>query len=387
LLPSERQSLRRFLVLYGFLILTVLGLLGYFYYRSQEEIMLSRMKGRLIDYAAEQIRRLRILHEHFPREDLYPRNRQFRSAIYDLEYVKIFSELKEERIDFSRDIYRVGGVIHFVKLLDNYYLGAKYLFIEVPEDRKWIRSTFGRMAVAGLVLGIFFAVLGYYLARLFTGPMRRSIRLLDDFIKDATHELNTPLSAILANIEMMDPKRLDARDRKRLERIGVAARTVSTLYEDLKFLTLERHRPPERTMFDLADLVQERLEFFDIMIRSREIGVSVHLDPSAVYTDRRLAARVIDNLLSNAIKYNRRRGTIRIDLVPGSLEIADSGRGMSPHEVEEAFQRYRRFDGNEGGFGLGLDIVKRIAEEEGWKITIQSTPGKGTRVRVQWSVS
>ena len=385
MLQSERQSFRRFLVLYGLLILMVMGLLGFFYYQSREQIMLSRTKVRLIEYAADQIRRLRHLHNHFPRENRYPRDKRFRSAIYDLEYVKIFSNLRDERVDFLRDIYRRGDVIHFVKLLDNYYLGAKYLFIEVPEDRKWIMDTLAKMAVAGMILGVLFAVLGYYLARLFTGPMRRSIRLLDDFINDATHELNTPLSSILANIEMMDPERLDARDRKRLERIAVAARTVSTLYEDLKFLTLERHRPLEEKTFDMADLLRERLEFFGVLIRSKALKVSVLMEKAPIYADRRQAARVIDNLLSNAIKYNRRGGMIGVELSPGRLEISDSGVGMGRKEMEEAFERYRRFNENEGGFGLGLDIVKRIVEEKGWEISIDSEVGRGTKVTLRWS--
>ena len=66
-------------------------------------------------------------------------------------------------------------------------------------------------------------------------PMRDSIMLLDRFIKDTTHELNTPLSAILANIEMMDTDVMVEKNRKKLTRINIAAKTVSTLYKDLTY--------------------------------------------------------------------------------------------------------------------------------------------------------
>jgi two-component system OmpR family sensor kinase len=365
-------------------MLGIFLLASYVYYRVQEQAMLTRTKSRMIDYAAEQIRKLRDLHYAFPYERRYPRDPRFRSAIYDLEYVRIFSTLHDNRVDFLRDIYRRDGYIHYVKLLDSYYLGAKYLFIEVPEDREWLVATLGRIASAGALLGIFLAVLGYYLARLFVRPMRRSIELLDRFIQDTTHELNTPLSAILGNVEMIDPDSLGERDRRRFERISLAARSVSTLYEDLKFLTLERHRPPQNETLRMRELLEERLKFFELWLRSKRIRVERELGEASLYADRRLVTRLVDNLLSNAIKYNRRGGTITVRLRPGELEIVDSGVGMDPEELEEVFERYRRFDESEGGFGLGLDIVRRIAGQYGMEIEMNSQKGVGTRVTVRW---
>ncbi len=344
--------------------------------------MLIAQKERMIDYAADQVRRLKALHEAFPRQNRYPRDARFRSAIYDLEYVQIFSTLRDNRVDFLRDIYRTGGYIHFVKLLDSYYLGAKYLFIEVPEDRRWWTTTLTRILIAGLLSGVFLTLLGVYLARLFVRPMRRSIELLDDFIQDTTHEINTPVHTILANVEMIDPAGLSERDRRRFERIAVAARSVSTLYEDLKFLTLEQDRPLQEERIDLEQLLEERLEYFEILFRSKALQLHRDLVPTVLRADRRLMARLIDNLLSNAVKYNRRGGRIEVRLRPGVLEIVDTGVGMSPQEIEEIFERYHRFNDVEGGFGLGLDIVRRIAERYGMRIEVQSRKGEGTTMRV-----
>jgi two-component system OmpR family sensor kinase len=384
LLRSERKSLRRFLALYALLMLGIFLLSSYLYYRFEEQRMLTAAKSRLIDYAAEQIRRLRDLHYAFPAENRYPRDARFRSAVYDLETVQIFSTLRDNRVDFLTDIYRRDGVIHFVKLLDSYYLGAKYLFIEVPEDRAWLAGTLGRIALGGAVMGVVLALLGYWLARLFVRPMRRSIELLDDFIQDTTHELNTPLGAILGNVEMIDRRKLPERERKRFDRIALAARSVSALYEDLKFLTLERDRPVKDTSLDLRELIEERLEYFDILFRSKGIRVTADLEAATLHADPRLVARLVDNLLSNAVKYNRRNGSIAVRLRPGELEITDTGVGMSPEEIEEIFERYHRFNDVEGGFGLGLDIVRRIADRYGIRIEVASEKGVGTRIRLVW---
>ncbi|WP_457608616.1 sensor histidine kinase [Nitratifractor sp.] len=384
MLRSERKSLRRFLFLYGLLTLSLVALVSYLYYRSQERIMLLERKAAMVDYAADQIKRLERLHKHFPEERRYPRDRRFRSAIYDLEHVQIFSTLQNNNVDFRRDIYRRSGVIHYVKLLDRYYLGAKYLFIEVPDDRHWAMAATKRIALFGGIALLLLGLLGFYLARLFVRPMRRSIELLDRFIKDTTHELNTPLSSILANIEMIEPERLDDRNRRRLERIDVAARTVSTLYDDLKFVTLEGERPAKEERFDLSELVTERLEYFSTLLRSKKLTLVKELEPAPILADRRLMSRLLDNLLSNAVKYNRRGGKIEVRLRPGELRISDTGRGIPREKLREVFERYSRFDESEGGFGLGLDIVRRIADRYGLKLRFESEEGRGTTVIMQW---
>ncbi len=346
--------------------------------------MLLRSKSKMMEYATEQIHRLKYLHKHFPKQRLYPRDRRFNSAIYDLEHVKIFSTLRNPNVNFLGDIYSLGDVIHYVKVLDLYYLGAKYLFIEVPQDRSWIWGVWKRIILVALALSLVMSLLGYYLARLFVRPMRQSIRLLDDFINDTTHELNTPLSSILANIEMIDSTQLPKQEQRRLERIEVAARTVSTLYEDLKFVTLERHRPVQNELFAFNELLYERLEYFEVLIRSKKLELRSKIEPVKICADRRLIARVIDNLLSNAIKYNRRGGRLEVILEAGRLRIIDSGIGMEADELEHIFERYRRFNDSEGGFGLGLNIVKRIVDLYSWSIEIHSQKGKGSEVVLQW---
>lgn len=309
---------------------------------------------------------------------MYPRDDRFESAIYDLEYVKIFSTLHEPHINLEEEIYRVGDRIQFVKILDNYYLGAKYLIIEVPEDTEWFAATLRTIEGYGLGALVLLMLIGLYLARLFVRPMRHSILLLDQFIKDTTHELNTPLSAILANIESIDPEGISDANARRLGRINVAARTVSTLYEDLKFATLEQEKETEDTVLDMEVLVRSRLEFFEILMQSKKLTLETDITPATLTADRRLIERVVDNLLSNAIKYNRRSGTIRVRLAPGRLEVTDTGIGIAPEDLPHIFKRYTRFNESEGGFGIGLSIVKRIVDHYGMEIEAISNEGEGT---------
>ena len=377
-LRSERKSLFRFLGVYTLLVMLLIGLVGYFYYQSQEKLAFSAYRIKLMEYATVQAKRLHYLHDHFPERSTYPRDDRFASAIYDLEYVKIFSTLHEPHINLEEEIYWVGDRIQFVKILDNYYLGAKYLIIEVPEDTEWFAATLRTIEGYGLGALLFLMLIGLYLARLFVRPMRHSILLLDQFIKDTTHELNTPLSAILANIESIDPEGISDANARRLGRINVAARTVSTLYEDLKFATLEQEKETEDTVLDMEVLVRSRLEFFEILMLSKKLTLETDIAPATLTADRRLIERVVDNLLSNAVKYNRRGGTIRVHLAPGRLEVADTGIGIVPDVLPDIFERYTRFNESEGGFGIGLSIVKRIVDHYGIEIEVISREGKGT---------
>jgi two-component system OmpR family sensor kinase len=362
----------------------LLGVGGYYYYKSQEKLAFSAYRIKLMEFAADQIKKLHTLHDHFPEDKVYPRDGRFESAIYDLEYIKIFSTLHESGVNLEEEIYRVNDRIHFIKILDNYYLGAKYLIIEVPEDKEWFASTVSTIEGYGFgVLALLLAI-GFYLAKLFVRPMHHSILLLDQFIKDTTHELNTPLSAILANIETMDMSTMNAGNAKRLGRINIAARTVSTLYEDLKFATLESDKATEDEELDMKELVNSRLEYFDVLMQSKKLTLEKELQDAVLVADKRLIERVMDNLISNAIKYNRRGGKVRLTLEDGRLEVEDSGVGISAKDLPMIFDRYSRFNESEGGFGIGLSIVKRITDHYGIDIKVDSELNKWTKVVMRW---
>ena len=95
LLLSEKKSFLRFLVLYSTMVLFAILLLSFYYYQSQEKLMLSEERITLSKYAYIQAKRLKVLHNSFDKQVEYPRDSRFKSAIYDLEEVQIFSLLEE----------------------------------------------------------------------------------------------------------------------------------------------------------------------------------------------------------------------------------------------------------------------------------------------------
>ncbi|GIT97434.1 HAMP domain-containing sensor histidine kinase [Sulfurovum sp. TSL1] len=385
LLRSEKKSLLRFLTLYVAMVIFLITLLSLFYYQSQEKLMLSDQRAMLTKYAYIQTRRLKVLHHFFPERTEYPRDPRFRSAIYDLEHMKIFSLLEDENVRFdAEEIYITNSHIHLVKMLDEFYLGTKYLIIEVEDSGAWRGEIWTNIITYGMAVFIFFMLFGLYLAKLFLKPMRDSIVLLDRFIKDTTHELNTPLSAILANIEMMDTDVMVEKNKTKLARINIAAKTVSVLYKDLTYLMLEEEKENHDEEIEIKELIHNRVEYFSVLAQSKHIACDLDLEEATIIMDRRKFTRVIDNLISNAIKYNKRNGTIGIKSREGLLVISDTGIGINEEKIPFMFDRYMRFNSSEGGFGIGLSIVKKIVDEYHISIEVESKEGEGTKMVLRW---
>ncbi len=346
--------------------------------------MLSHERATLSKFAYIQTKKLKVLHHFFDERVDYPRDPRFKSAIYDLEEVQIFSLLEEEDVRFDEEIYKSERYIHFIKSLDNFYLGAKYLILEVVENEAWKDEVWKNIIGYGLLSFFILMILGLYLAKLFLKPMRDSIILLDRFIKDTTHELNTPLSAILANIEMMDRSVMVEKNKTKLSRINIAAKTVSVLYKDLMYLTLEQEKENQDEEINIKELIENRVEYFSILAQSKNLEFTLDLEKVNIIIDRRKLTRVIDNLISNAIKYNKRNGKIGFKLRNNMLVVWDTGIGMREENIPLMFDRYLRFNNAEGGFGIGLSIVKKILDEYGISIEVESREGKGTKMVMRW---
>ena len=385
LLPSEKKSLKSFLFLYIFLSIIILVLGSMLYYNFQKDLMFSNLRPKLNDYAKSVTNRLRQMHNSLGEDLYYPRFSNFKSAIYDADFEKIFSLIKNENIKFDKEIRKVGKKIHFIKVLDEYYLGTKYLVIEIDDDEKWLNEAFKNITLFGSIYLLFMGFIGYFLTRLFLKPMKNSYMLLDNFIKDTTHELNTPISAILANIETIDKTKLDEKLQKKINRIEIAARTISNLYQDLTYLLLDKKINSKIQKLNLKALIKQRVNYFNILAKSKRVSFILNLDENVyINADAKKISKLLDNLISNSIKYNRVGGKIYITLKDRYLSIKDTGFGISKKNINEIFDRFKRFNKSEGGFGIGLNIVYMIAKEFNIDIDIRSKEKIGTEVILRW---
>lgn len=208
------------------------------------------------------------------------------------------------------------------------------------------------------------------------------------FASDASHELRTPTTVILAECDRARRKARSPEDyRKSLTVIEEQGQRMSELVQQLLELTRMQHgvdRYPMREA-DLSTFILSCCEEFQTLDSK---GIQLHIDVTEGVRARfnpALLSRVIFNLLQNAYKYGKENGNIwvrlRREAEAALLHVQDDGIGIDPTNMEKIWHRFWQADdsrGVNGGSGLGLAMVREIVEYHGGKVTVESTPGQGS---------
>lgn len=227
-------------------------------------------------------------------------------------------------------------------------------------------------------------IIAFYLSKTALTPLHAKITALNRFIKDSTHEINTPLSVILMSIETADKKSLSQRNLKRINNIETAAKTLSHIYEDLTYLSFGASRAAPKEELNFKEILSERLEFFAPFFAKRALDLRINLKDALINANTYELKRAVDNLLSNAVKYTNSGGYVTVSLSKDELKISNSGEGLSKEQQDKIFERYTRFNEGQGGFGIGLNLVKRACENNAIVVTCESEPGKETTFTLRW---
>lgn len=227
-------------------------------------------------------------------------------------------------------------------------------------------------------------IIAFYLSKTALAPLHAKITALNRFIKDSTHEINTPLSVILMSIETADKKSLSQRNLKRINNIETAAKTLSHIYEDLTYLSFGASRAAPKEELNFKEILSERLEFFAPFFAKRALDLRLNLKDALINANTYELKRAVDNLLSNAVKYTNSGGYVTVSLSKDELKISNSGEGLSKEQQDKIFERYTRFNEGQGGFGIGLNLVKRACENNAIVVTCESEPGKETTFTLRW---
>ena len=384
-IASEKTSLVRFILLYSLSTLTLISIFALYFYSNHKKQILDDIKNEMRDYSIEFIGKLTEVHQR-PNDTFYPQHKKYRTALYDNNHEFIFSDYKQNDIDWSKTSYQDGDKLILIKKVKPHLLGTAYLVIATKIDSlPFVELKKNMFIIMSIIISIIL-LLSYFLGRQFIKPMRQSIELLDNFIKDTTHELNTPVSIIMTNIEAASEIKKDAKLEKYMARLDIAARTISNLYDSLTFLKLNHPTEQHDETFNVSTLLQERIKYFELHFESRQISVKTDIAESiGIYASSENIRRLIDNLISNAIKYNRRGGKIFITLNKKFLSVEDNGIGIPLNKLDTVFERFTRIKNNsEGGFGIGLHIVKIITENYGYLLEIDSKEREGTMVTISW---
>jgi len=223
-----------------------------------------------------------------------------------------------------------------------------------------------------LVLLIFIPItlfLSFYALR----PVRQASTMIDNFIANIVHDINTPIATIMLNVKSILRKTQEA--PKKLNRILSSAKQLTDMQHDLLALADENNEI-DKELVDLAVICEEIVDGFRLQYPSQPFEESV--ESQKVEVNPVDIRRIIQNLLSNAIKYNRDENLIKIYTKEHTLIIEDQGKGME--HPEKVFEKNYREDYSIQGNGLGLASVLAMLKRNDIEITVSSKLNVGTKI-------
>jgi signal transduction histidine kinase len=306
----------------------------------------------------------------------FPRYKVYKAALYTEKYEEIFSTLDFKPNSFTEGFHKKGTQYYYIyPLPDKYYFGSSFLLVSTQHTANNIYYLAATVMLA-IVVSLF--LFSFLLLKNFSKPFEKLNSQLDNFIKDSMHEINTPLSIINLNADLFANK---YGDNKYLQRMKSAAKTLATIYNDMDYLIKQGRVVHKRQEIDMGDFIQNRVDYFQEIAQLKEIVLVTDIDTQCYYEfSKTKLQRIVDNTISNAIKYSHNHNKVEIKLFKEENQIVfwvkDHGVGIE--DIEKIFSRYYREDEAKGGFGIGLNIVKQIIDEEDIELEVHSEVDIGT---------
>lgn len=210
----------------------------------------------------------------------------------------------------------------------------------------------------------------------------------NDFIANITHEMNTPLTSIRGYSELLLSGALDEAQTKQAAEILLSQsnRLSKLIARIINYNELDNDDLPSYEV-NASELLQEILENLSPSFAKKQIKLTKEIEEGIVIRSRQERVNeVMGNLIRNAIRYNKEGGELSVSLQRTQkgirFSVKDTGIGIAEENLERIFDRFFTVDkshnGEGGGFGLGLAMVKKICNKSGWVIGVKSVLGEGT---------
>jgi signal transduction histidine kinase len=211
------------------------------------------------------------------------------------------------------------------------------------------------------------------------------------FVANASHELRTPLTVIRAEVEvaLADPDASAVELRQMGEVVLEAADRTQALLDSLMVLARSQQALPRREPVDLAHAARTAAAVCEPEARVHGLDVRLDLQPAPLEGDPPLVERLVGNLVENAVRHNEPGGSVRVTTRPGLVRVENTGRAIADADVRrlaEPFERLGR-DSDGPGAGLGLSIVRAVADAHGARLSLHPRAGGGLEAEVTFAHS
>ena len=210
----------------------------------------------------------------------------------------------------------------------------------------------------------------------------------DEFISNVTHEMNTPLTSIHGYAELLDAGGMTDEQKATAYKtiLAQSERLTNLIACIINYSEIDSDDLPAYDV-DFSSLARETLCALKPEADKRNVSIVENIDDGVIIPSRHeRLSELFGNLVRNAIKYNKDGGKVIVTLNRNNLIVEDTGIGIADENKDKVFSRFFTVDkshgGKNGGFGLGLAVVKKICRKSGWKLSLDSTLGEGSKFTV-----
>ena len=274
--------------------------------------------------------------------------------------------------------------------------GIRIGFADMGRELDSLKKLVISLALVGMAGLIGFFLISIFLSSWVLRPAEKAWEQQRQFVADASHELKTPITVILANLDILrvHPDQLVRDQDKWLKNTSTEALRMKTLVEDLLFLAKSdaaREDVTKRQNFDISDALWSCILPFEPVAYEKGCSLESQVEEKLMFHgDPGQIRQLFMILLDNACKYSQENQPILLSLKREAsqirMEVTNRGTPIPPGDLDRIFCRFTRLDdsrsGLEAGYGLGLAIARTIAENHGGSIQAASSQGKGTTFTV-----
>lgn len=280
----------------------------------------------------------------------------------ELDFVPATSEREIRRLYKEVDVYSYFKV----PTADNYLMKV---VLSGKKHKEKIDTLKKEIALDFLLYSFVIALLSLLLSFYALFPLKKALKLNEEFVKDILHDFNTPIASMIINFKLF---KKEIGSNKKIDRIENNIETLLRLQNNLQ--TFLKGIETQQEQFNLEDLLKKRVAYFQVLYPT--IDYTVHPSTIILKSNKDAFVRIIDNILSNAGKYNISNGKVEVTTEGSRLIVSDTGIGIKePKQVYDRFYTER-----ERGIGIGMHIVKKLCDALDIIIDLKSEVGAGTQV-------
>lgn len=307
----------------------------------------------------------------FEASQTMPTSLIYRYAILSEDNSILFSNLKEIPPELKDSKLIKNGRLYYKNF---FFKNNKPYYIIISQELNDKRNIFLSVLMFSfmLIVVIVTLYLSYYAS---IKPYKQAQKYLNDFFNDAMHELKTPLGVAKINLEML------GLENKYTKRINNALKQMQIAYDDVEYFIKRGYIKFPKERVELSEFIRERVRFIASIADIKSMKIVLNLNCEFFIEISKISLqRLIDNNLTNAIKYSHKDSEIivSLELLGDGVVFSVQDFGVGIRDVKQVFKRYEREDSVQGGFGIGLSIVREICVQNNILYRVKTKLGEGS---------